>query len=97
MPYLYDQGLLTSWQAHQTAAEQQHSQVLIWCDCEQVFKQVSTVIGAAVKEQRDEAAWTEGVAIWVAVLVVSLVGELFLLSGYSLAIFEVVYNGLDSN
>ena len=37
--------------------------------------QVSTVIGAAIKSQREEAAWTEGVAIWVAVAVVSLVGD----------------------
>ena len=40
--------------------------------------QVSTVIGAAVKEQREEAGWTEGVAIWVAVIVVSFVGRAFL-------------------
>ena len=38
--------------------------------------QVSTVIGAVVKSQREQAAWTEGVAIWVAVMVVSLVGDL---------------------
>ena len=31
-------------------------------------------MGAAVPAQRAEQAWTEGVAIWVAVLVVSLVG-----------------------
>ena len=37
--------------------------------------QVSTVIGAAIKEEREEAGWTEGVAIWVAVLVVSFVGR----------------------
>jgi len=36
---------------------------------------VSTVLGVTIKEQREEKAWTEGVAIWVAVLVVSLVGE----------------------
>ncbi|KAL0043569.1 hypothetical protein WJX79_008696 [Trebouxia sp. C0005] len=35
---------------------------------------VSTVLGVTIKEQREEKAWTEGVAIWVAVLVVSLVG-----------------------
>ncbi len=40
--------------------------------------QVSTVIGAAVKEQSEEAGWTEGVAIWVAVLVVSFVGKVLL-------------------
>ena len=38
--------------------------------------QVSTVIGAVVKSQREQAAWTEGVAIFVAVMVVSLVGNL---------------------
>lgn len=39
------------------------------------YAQVSTVLGVTIKEQREEKAWTEGVAIWVAVLVVSLVGE----------------------
>ena len=38
--------------------------------------QVSTILGVAIKQQREERAWTEGVAIWVAVLVVSSVGEL---------------------
>lgn len=36
--------------------------------------QVSTVLGAAVPAEREQNAWTEGVAIWVAVFVVSLVG-----------------------
>jgi Ca2+-transporting ATPase len=35
---------------------------------------ISTVLGSAVKEQREESAWSEGVAIWVAVIVVSGVG-----------------------
>ncbi|KAL6781722.1 FAP10B [Auxenochlorella protothecoides x Auxenochlorella symbiontica] len=35
---------------------------------------VSTIIGTAVKAERDDQAYTEGIAIWVAVLVVSLVG-----------------------
>lgn len=35
---------------------------------------VSTVLGFAIRSQREEAAWTEGIAIWVAVGVVSLVG-----------------------
>lgn len=35
---------------------------------------VSTILGAAVPSQREENAWSEGIAIWVAVLVVSLVG-----------------------
>lgn len=35
---------------------------------------VSTILGCAVPEEREQHAWTEGVAIWVAVLVVSLVG-----------------------
>ena len=38
------------------------------------FLQISTVLGSAVKEQREESAWSEGVAIWVAVIVVSGVG-----------------------
>ena len=29
----------------------------------------------AIPEERENSAWTEGVAIWVAVAVVSLVGE----------------------
>lgn len=36
--------------------------------------QISTVLGVAVPEERADNAWTEGVAIWVAILVVSLVG-----------------------
>jgi len=35
---------------------------------------VSTILGVAVPSEREQSAWTEGVAIWVAVLVVSLVG-----------------------
>ena len=35
---------------------------------------VSTIIGVAVPEEREDSAWTEGVAIWVAVIIVSLVG-----------------------
>ena len=37
--------------------------------------QVSTVLGVAIEEEREQNAWSEGVAIWVAVIVVSLVGE----------------------
>ena len=40
-----------------------------------VVVQVSTVLGAAIKEEREQSAWTEGVAIWVAVIVVSGVGK----------------------
>jgi Ca2+-transporting ATPase len=35
---------------------------------------VSTVLGVAVPVEREQNAWVEGVAIWVAVFVVSLVG-----------------------
>jgi Ca2+-transporting ATPase len=35
---------------------------------------ISTVLGVAVPAEREDSAWSEGVAIWVAVLVVSLVG-----------------------
>ncbi|KAL3147296.1 hypothetical protein ABBQ32_002784 [Trebouxia sp. C0010 RCD-2024] len=35
---------------------------------------VSTVLGVAIEEEREQKAWSEGVAIWVAVIVVSLVG-----------------------
>jgi hypothetical protein len=38
------------------------------------YLQISTVLGVAVKDQREESAWSEGVAIWVAVFVVSGVG-----------------------
>ncbi len=37
--------------------------------------QVSTVLGAAIPEQRAKNEWIEGVAIWVAILLVSVVGE----------------------
>ena len=37
--------------------------------------QISTVIGAALPSERAQSGWTEGVAIWVAVIIVSLVGE----------------------
>ena len=37
--------------------------------------QVSTVLGVAIPEEREQSSWTEGVAIWVAVVVVSLVGR----------------------
>ena len=37
--------------------------------------QISTVIGAALPSERAQNGWTEGVAIWVAVIIVSLVGE----------------------
>ena len=32
------------------------------------------MLGFVIKSQREEAAWTEGIAIWVAVAVVSGVG-----------------------
>ncbi|KAK9829300.1 hypothetical protein WJX72_005021 [[Myrmecia] bisecta] len=35
---------------------------------------VSTVLGAVIPEERENSAWSEGVAIWVAVAVVTLVG-----------------------
>jgi Ca2+-transporting ATPase len=38
---------------------------------------VSTVLGAALEEQRKEGEWIEGIAIWVAVFIVIMVGELF--------------------
>ena len=38
------------------------------------------MLGISIKEQREEKAWTEGVAIWVAILVVSLVGAALQLS-----------------
>lgn len=37
--------------------------------------QVSTVLGAALEEQRKEGEWIEGIAIWVAVFIVIVVGE----------------------
>ncbi|WIA22054.1 hypothetical protein OEZ85_004399 [Tetradesmus obliquus] len=35
---------------------------------------VSTVLGAALEEQRKEGEWIEGIAIWVAVVIVIMVG-----------------------
>eukprot|EP00803_Ostreobium_quekettii_P006058 evm.model.scf_144.7 EVM.evm.TU.scf_144.7 scf_144:78288-87675(-) len=35
---------------------------------------VSTILGASLKEEREEGGYVEGIAIWVAVFVVSLVG-----------------------
>jgi hypothetical protein len=37
--------------------------------------QVSTVLGAALEEQRKEGEYIEGIAIWVAVAIVIMVGE----------------------
>jgi hypothetical protein len=37
--------------------------------------QVSTVLGAALEEQRKEGEWIEGIAIWVAVAIVIMVGK----------------------
>lgn len=37
--------------------------------------QVSTVLGVVIPSEREQKSWTEGVAIWVAVAVVSGVGE----------------------
>eukprot|EP00877_Chromochloris_zofingiensis_P000874 jgi/Chrzof1/10788/Cz05g12040.t1 len=39
------------------------------------YVQVSTVLGAALPEQRAHNEWIEGVAIWIAVFVVVCVGE----------------------
>jgi Ca2+-transporting ATPase len=36
--------------------------------------QISTVLGVAIPAQRAKNEWVEGVAIWVAVIVVTLVG-----------------------
>jgi hypothetical protein len=33
------------------------------------------VLGAALEEQRKEGEWIEGIAIWVAVAIVIMVGE----------------------
>lgn len=37
---------------------------------------VSTVLGVAIKSEREEQVWIEGVAIWIAVILVSLVGSI---------------------
>lgn len=34
------------------------------------------MLGAVIREEREQSAWTEGVAIWIAVIVVSGVGKL---------------------
>jgi len=38
-------------------------------------QKVSTILGSVLPEQRKEGEWIEGVAIWVAVLIVIAVGE----------------------
>jgi P-type Ca2+ transporter type 2C len=37
---------------------------------------ISTVLGAAIEKERKKGVWAEGVAIWVAVIIVSLVGAI---------------------
>lgn len=37
--------------------------------------QLSTVIGAAIPEERHEKKWIEGIAIWAAIFLVTFVGE----------------------
>jgi hypothetical protein len=37
--------------------------------------QLSTVLGAAIPEERHENKWIEGVAIWVAIFLVTIVSE----------------------
>ncbi len=37
--------------------------------------QVSTVLGSVLEEQRIHNEWIEGVAIWIAVIIVIFVGE----------------------
>jgi hypothetical protein len=37
--------------------------------------QLSTVIGAAIPEERHEGKWIEGIAIWVAIFLVTFVSE----------------------
>jgi hypothetical protein len=37
--------------------------------------QLSTVIGVAIPEERAERKWIEGIAIWAAILLVTLVSE----------------------
>lgn len=41
-----------------------------------VILQVSTILGVAIKEEREDQGWIDGVAIWVAVFVVAIVGAL---------------------
>lgn len=38
--------------------------------------QVSTVLGSAIPDERAKNGWIEGVAIWIAVIVVISVGRL---------------------
>lgn len=62
-------------QCESTASCFQHKLAhIVHCANCQSVEQVSTVLGVVIREQREEKAWTEGVAIWVAVMVVSLVG-----------------------
>jgi Ca2+-transporting ATPase len=47
--------------------------------------QVSTVLGAALPDQRAKNEWIEGVAIWVAVLLVTCVGTLCICGSFLIA------------
>jgi hypothetical protein len=40
-----------------------------------LLPQLSTVIGAAIPEERHEGKWIEGIAIWVAIFLVTFVSE----------------------
>lgn len=40
-----------------------------------VMPQISTILGAAIPEERAKNGWIEGVAIWVAVILVTCVGR----------------------
>jgi hypothetical protein len=49
--------------------------------------QLSTVIGAAIPEERHEGKWIEGIAIWVAIFLVTFVSECLLLLLHCYTVF----------
>lgn len=53
---------------------QQHNLTLT-CHALSCALQLSTVLGAAIPEERAERKWIEGIAIWAAIFLVTLVSE----------------------
>jgi hypothetical protein len=56
--------------------EQEHTiAYILACGISFFLLQLSTVIGAAIPEERHEGKWIEGIAIWVAIFLVTFVSE----------------------
>lgn len=72
-------GLYAAWCLVDKQAEAMHGVLRLLCHLVvcgfSVPVQVSTVLGAALEEQRKQGEYIEGIAIWVAVAIVIMVGE----------------------